>query len=50
VSSSEVPEATYLASAQATPLDKEEFALVGGMRQVHRWRDSDTELTLYATR
>ena len=50
VSSSEVPEATYLASAQATPLDKEEFALVGAMRQIHRWRDGDTELTLYATR
>ena len=26
------------------------FALVGAMRQVHRWRDGDTELTLYATR
>jgi mannosyltransferase len=50
VSSSEVPEATYLASAQATPLDREEFALVGAMRQIHRWRDGDTELTLYATR
>jgi mannosyltransferase len=49
VSSSEVPEVTYLASAQATPLDKEEFALVGAMRQVHRRRDADTELTLYAT-
>ena len=50
VSSSEVPEATYLASAQATPLDREEFALVGAMRQVRRWRDGDTELTLYAAR
>jgi mannosyltransferase len=50
VSSSEVPEATYLASAQATPLDKEEFALVGAMRKVYRWRDGDTELTLYAAR
>ena len=50
VSSSEVPEATYLASAQATPLDKEEFGLVGAMRQLHRWRDGDTELTLYAAR
>ncbi|MGD0706035.1 MAG: glycosyltransferase family 39 protein [Trebonia sp.] len=50
VSSSEVPEATYLASAQATPLDKEEFDLVGAMRMVHRWRDGDTELTLYAAR
>jgi mannosyltransferase len=50
VSSSEVPEAAYLASAQATPLDREEFALVGAMRQLHRWRDGDTELTLYAAR
>jgi mannosyltransferase len=50
VSSSEVPEAAYLASAQATPLDQEEFALVGAMRQVRRWRDGDTELTLYAAR
>jgi len=50
VSSSEVPEAAYLASAQATALDKEEFALVGSMQQIHRWRDGDTELTLYATR
>jgi mannosyltransferase len=50
VSSSEVPKATYLASAQATPLDKEEFALAGAMRKVHRWRDGDTELTLYAAR
>ena len=50
VSSSEVPEATYLGGAQATPLDKEEFALVGAMRQIHRWRDADTELTLYAAR
>ena len=50
VSSSEVPEAAYLASAQATPLDKEEFGLVGAMRQIHRWRDGDTELTLYAAR
>jgi mannosyltransferase len=50
VSSSEVPEAAYLASAQATPLDREEFGLVGAMRKVHRWRDGDTELTLYAAR
>ncbi len=50
VSSSEVPEATYLASAQATPLDQQEFGLVGAMRQIHRWRDGDTELTLYAAR
>jgi mannosyltransferase len=50
VSSANVPEPAYLASGQATPLDKEEFALVGSMRQIHRWRDGDTELTLYATR
>ena len=50
VSSSEVPEATYLGLAQATPLDKEEFALVGAMQQIRRWRDGDTELTLYAAR
>jgi mannosyltransferase len=50
VSSANVPEASYLASSQATPLDKEEFALVGAMRQIDRWRDGDTELTLYATR
>jgi hypothetical protein len=50
VSSSEVPDATYLASAQATPLDKEELALVGAMRRIQRWRDGDTELTLYRSR
>jgi mannosyltransferase len=50
VSSSEVPEATYLASAQATPLDKQEFGLIGAMRQTRRWRDGDTELTLYTAR
>jgi len=50
VSSADVPEAAYLGSAQATPLDKEEFALVAAMRRIHRWRDGDTELTLYATR
>jgi mannosyltransferase len=50
VSSSEVPMASYLASAQATAVDQEEARLIGAMRQVHRWRDGDTELTLYATR
>jgi mannosyltransferase len=50
VFSSEVPTAAYLDSGQATPLDKEEFALVEAMRRLHRWRDGDTELTLYATR
>jgi mannosyltransferase len=50
VSSADVPLATYLASPQATALDREEARLIGEMRLVHRWRDSDTELTLYATR
>jgi mannosyltransferase len=50
VSSSEVPLPAYLASPQATPLDREEARLISAMRQVHRWRDGDTELTLYATR
>jgi hypothetical protein len=50
VTSSEVPLATYLASPQATALDREEARLIGDMRQVHRWRDGDTQLTLYATR
>jgi mannosyltransferase len=50
ISSSEVTEAAYLASPQATPLDREEFRLTGAMRQVHRWRDGDTDLTLYAAR
>jgi len=49
VSSADVPLASYLASPQATPLDREEASLIGGMRQVHRWRDADTELTLYAS-
>jgi len=49
VSSSEVPLPTYLASPQATSLDHEEARLIGAMRLVHRWRDGDTELTLYAT-
>ena len=50
ISSSEVPLPTYLASPQATALDREEAGLIGAMRLVHRWRDGDTELTLYATR
>lgn len=50
VSSSEVPLASYLVSPQATPLDREEARLIGAMRRVHRWRDGDTELTLYAAR
>ena len=49
VFSSEVAPAAYLASGKAAPLDKEEFALAEAMRQIHRWRDGDTELTLYAT-
>ena len=50
VSSSEVPLPAYLASPQATPVDREEASLIGAMRQLHRWRDGDTELTLYAAR
>ena len=50
VSSSEVPLPAYLSSAQATSLDREEARLVGAMRRVHRWRDGDTELSLYAAR
>ena len=50
VSSSEVPLASYLASPQATAVDREEAGLIGRMREVRRWRDGDTELTLYATR
>jgi mannosyltransferase len=50
VSSSEVPEPEYLGSAQATPLDREEFRLTGAMRKIHMWRDGDTDLTLYAAR
>jgi len=50
ISSSEVSESAFLASNVPTALDREEFRLVGAMRQVHRWRDGDTELTLYTTR
>jgi mannosyltransferase len=50
ISSSEVPESAYLASAAPTALDREEFRLVGPMRRIHRWRDGDTDLTLYAAR
>jgi mannosyltransferase len=50
VTSSEVSEPDYLALPQATPLDKEEAKLIAAMREIHRWRDGDTELILYATR
>lgn len=47
VSSSEVDS---MHSPQATPLDQTEARLIGAMRQIRRWRDGDTELTLYAAR
>jgi mannosyltransferase len=47
VSSSEVD---YLHSPQATPLDQEEARLIAAMQETQRWRDGDTELTLYAAR
>lgn len=40
----------YLDSARATPVDKEEAALVARMRLVHRWVDGDKMLTLYQAR
>ena len=50
ISSADVTEAAFLASPQATPLDHEEARLIAAMRKRRRWRDGDTELTLYATR
>ena len=50
VTSSEVPEAKYLSSPQATALDRKEFRLVGARREVRTWRDGDTVLILYAAR
>ena len=50
VTSSEVSEAAYLATPEATPLDKAEARLIGAMREIRSWRDGDTELTLYAAR
>jgi len=42
--------AAYMASARSTPVDKEEMALVGRMKLVHRWVDGDKVLLLYKTR
>jgi mannosyltransferase len=50
ISSTNVPESAFLDSAAPTALDREEFQLVAAMRWVRRWRDGDTELTLYAAR
>jgi mannosyltransferase len=50
ISSADDPEAAYLATTEPTALDREEYRLVGAMRRIHRWRDGDTELTLYAAR
>ena len=50
ISSANDPEAAYLATTEPTALDREEYRLVGAMRRIHRWRDGDTELTLYAAR
>ena len=47
VTSSEVSDEHW---AEATPLDKEEARLIGVMRKIRTWRDSDTELTLYSAR
>src|SRR6202034_448883 len=50
ISSANDPEAAYLATTEPTALDREEYRLVGAMRRIHRWRDGDTVLTLYAAR
>jgi mannosyltransferase len=50
ISSANDPEAAYLATTEPTALDREEYRLVDAMRRIHRWRDGDTELTLYAAR
>jgi mannosyltransferase len=50
ISSADESEAAYLATTKPTALDREEYRLVGAMRRIHRWRDGDTELTLYAAR
>jgi len=42
--------AAYMASVRATPVDKEEMALVGRMKLVHRWVNGDKVLLLYQTR
>jgi mannosyltransferase len=42
--------ASYLASARATPVDREEAWLVSRMERVRQWRDGDKMLTLYQVR
>ena len=42
--------AAYMASARATPVDKEEMSLVAGMKLVRRWADGDKMLLLYEAR
>jgi mannosyltransferase len=42
--------ASYLNSARATPVDKEEAWLVSRMQRVRQWRDGDKMLTLYQVR
>jgi mannosyltransferase len=41
---------SYLDSARATPVDKEEALLVSRMRLIRQWRDGDKMLTLYQVR
>ena len=43
-------EIDYRRQARATPVDGEEVALIGVLREIRSWRDGDTELTLYAAR
>jgi mannosyltransferase len=50
ISSANDPEPAYLATTEPPALDREEYRLVDAMRRIHRWRDGDTELTLYAAR
>lgn len=50
ISSAMVPESAFLASTAPTAIDREEFRLVAAMHWTHRWRDGDTELTLYLAR
>ena len=42
--------ASYLDSARATPVDKEETSLIARMKVVRRWIDGDKMLTLYQAR
>jgi mannosyltransferase len=41
---------SYLRSARATPVDREEARLVSGMELLRQWRDGDKMLTLYQVR